>query len=172
MQYHIFDLEMPGSQLHRLTALNKLRDLKIPSIVIAPFWICESLDDIKRVYDNLVNDRYEGIIVRNINNVYEYKRSTMLMKFKPKKSDTYKIVGYNEEVSKDGIPKGRIGSIMFSSQFNDIFSVSAGLTVDEKVMLWSIREELTGKSGTIHYQHLTNKGIPKGTFDIKIEGIL
>jgi len=172
MQYHIFDIEMEGSQLERLVKLEKLRDLKIPGIVIAPFWICESLDDIKRVYDKLIKEHFEGIIIRNINNVYQYKRSTMLMKFKPKKTDTYKIVGFNEEISKDGIPKNRLGSLMLSSQLNDIFAVSAGLTADEKVMLWKIREILLGKNATVHYQHLTNKSIPKGTFDIKIEGVL
>lgn len=172
MQYHIFDLEMPGSQLERLVELNKLRGLKIPGIVIAPFWICENLDEIKHVYDILIKAGYEGVIIRNVSNVYEYKRSNMIMKFKPKKFDTYKIIGYNEEISKDGIPKGRIGSLVLSSQFGDNFSVSAGLGAEEKILLWNIKDQLHGKDAIVHYQHLTNKSIPKGTFDIKIEGLI
>lgn len=171
MQYHVFDLEMPGSQLERMIELEKLRAMKIPYLVIAPFWICETIDDIKHVYDKLVSFGYEGIIIRNALNNYEYKRSTLMMKFKPKKTDSYTIVGYNEEISKDGIPKGRLGSLMLSSQFGDTFNVSAGLDSGQRSTLWNIKETLPGKIATVHYQHLTNKGIPKGTFDIEIDGL-
>jgi ATP-dependent DNA ligase len=168
MQFHVFDIEMAGSQLDRMVKLETLRNLKLRSIVIAPFWICQSLDDIKHVYDKLLAAGYEGIIIRNINNVYEYKRSTMMMKFKPKKTDTYTIIGYNEEISKDGISKGRLGSVTLSSQFGDTFHVSAGLDSEERARFWSIRDTLAGRTATVHYQHLTEKKIPKGCFDLEI----
>ncbi len=91
-----------------------------------------------------------------------------MMKFKPKKQDDYKIVGYNEEVSKDGIPKGRLGSVTLSSQFGDTFSVSAGLDDNDREFFWNTRETLAGRTATVFYQHLTNKQIPKGCFDLKI----
>ena len=90
------------------------------------------------------------------------------MKFKPKRSDTYNIVGWNEEISKDGVPKGRIGSLILSSQSGDTFAVSAGLNDQSRAELWDIKHSLAGLNATVKYQHLTNKKIPKGCFDIKV----
>lgn len=168
LKYYIFDIEVDKSQIGRLKILNEIKELNIPHIEVAPYWICDTLDDIKRIYDMLVSQGYEGIIIRHYLNPYEKKRSTWVMKFKPKKKDTYQIVGWNEEISKDGIPKGRIGSLIMSSQSGDTFSVSAGLNDHSRALLWKVRDKLDHYKATIHYQHLTNKKIPKGTFDIKI----
>jgi len=102
LEYHIFDVEVEKLQLERILILENIKKLNLPYIRVAPFWICETLDDIKRVYDNLVTQGYEGIIIRHAICPYERKRSTLMMKFKPKRSDTYNIVGWNEEVSQHG----------------------------------------------------------------------
>jgi ATP-dependent DNA ligase len=168
LEYHIFDIEDERPQPLRLKALELIKDLNLPYIKVAPYWVCESLDEIKHVYDRLLKEGYEGIIIRHLLNSYERKRSTFIMKFKPKRSDTYNIVGWNEEISKDGIPKGRIGSLILSSQSGDTFAVSAGLNDQSRAQLWDIRGMLNGLSATVYYQHLTNKKVPTGCFDIKI----
>ena len=169
MEFHIFDFKGTSmSQDDRLLELAQLDIFINVPLVLAPFWICDTLDDIKRIYDKVIKMRYEGIIVRNLANRYEDKRSTLIMKFKPKRKDTYSIVGWKEEVSIDGVPKGRIGSLIMSSQQGDTFGVSAGLDFDEKERLWKIRDQLAGMSAIVHYQHLTNKQIPKGTFNVEV----
>jgi len=168
MEYWIFDIKNDLPQVERLQFLiDNLVNLP-PNIKLAPFWICENLSDIKRVYDKLIDMKYEGIIVRHLFNQYTETRSTTMMKFKPKKKDVYQIVGWNEEISIQGVPKGRIGSLDLSSQVGDIFSVSAGLNDDDREKLWNIRDDLPGIFATVHYQHLTNKHIPKGCFDIEV----
>lgn len=170
LNFYIFDLKMPTiHQLKRTLLLSDMEREGLPkNIKIAPYWICNTLDEIKKVYDNLIELKYEGIIVRNFMADYREKRSIFVMKFKPKKKDIYEIVGWNEEVSMDGVPKGRIGSLVLSSQAGDNFSVGAGLNDKEKNELWNIKETLPGMKAVVHYQHLTNKQIPKGTFDIEI----
>jgi len=169
MNFYVFDLKFPSKpQIERLHLLNEMKDYLPKNIKLAPYWICNSLDEIKQVYDNLVEQKYEGIIVRHLYADYREKRSVYLMKFKPKKKDIYDIVGWNEEISMEGEPKGRIGSLILSSQTGDTFSVGAGLDDREKAELWEIRGLLAGMKAMVHYQHLTNKQIPKGTFDIEI----
>ena len=167
LEFWIFDIKVIGSQMERLGVLNNLNHLP-KNIKIAPYWICYSLDDIKNVYDKVIKQGFEGIVVRHIYNNYEEKRSTWLMKFKPKKHDIYMIIGWKEEVSINGTPKGRIGSLVMSSQFGDTFSVSAGLNDEKKAKLWLIRDELPGRNAIVHYQHLTDKKIPKGSFNIEV----
>ena len=167
IQFHCFDIVNDQPQMKRSLIIENLRGLN-PHIVVAPFWICVDLDEVKETYDKVISLGYEGIIVRHQLAPYEVKRSLCVMKFKPKKFDVYKIVGWKEEVSKDGMPKGRIGSLVMSSQYGDDFSVSAGLDGNEKARLWLIRDELAGRSAIVHYQHLTDKKLPKGSFNIEV----
>ena len=167
IQFHVFDIVNNEPQMKRSLIIENLRNLN-PYIVVAPFWICTDLSDVKQTYDKIISLGYEGIIVRHQMGPYEVKRSLYVMKFKPKKQDTYQIIGWNEEISKDGIPKGRIGSLIMSSQAGDVFSVSAGLDDNEKARLWTIRDQVAGKSAVVHYQHLTDKKIPKGCFNLEV----
>ena len=168
MQFHIFDIvNRQLSQMQRVILIENLRNLS-PWIKVAPFWVCDTLDEVTNAYDSIIKEGYEGIIVRNCEGLYETKRSTWVMKFKPKKKDQYTIVGYQEEVTKNGIPKGRLGSLELSSQEGERFSVSAGLDSLEREHLWSIRETLIGLEAIVSYQHLTDRKVPKGSFDIEV----
>lgn len=167
MQLHVFDVVNSKPQVERLAIVEELRN--VSSIVqVSPFWVANNLDELKEVYDKCVKEGYEGIIIRHFMNRYEAKRSTMIMKFKPKKMDKYRIVGWKEEVSAEGVPKGRIGSLIMSSQNGDEFGVSAGLDHEMKQKLWVIRDELIGAWAEVHYQHLTAKHLPKGTFNVEV----
>ncbi len=169
MELWVFDLKNPNlSQMDRIQTIAAF-DVLPRNIKVAPFWLCDSLDDVKRIYDYIVIKlKYEGIVIRHLHCPYEEKRSLWMMKFKPKKKDIYLIVGWSEEISIDGIPKGRIGSLTLSSQNSDIFSVSAGLNDIDKAALWEMRHLLAGQNAMVHYQHLTNKQIPKGCFNIEV----
>jgi len=169
MEFHVFDFKT--STLAQAERLNFLQEMEVdfPSHVkLVPMRIANTLDDIKRIYDGFIKIGYEGIIVRNLEALYIERRSIFMMKFKPKKSDTYQIIGWNEEISIDGIPKGRIGSLILSSELGDNFNVGAGLDADQKDYLWLMRDDIAGNMATVFYQHLTNRKIPKGSFDIII----
>ena len=167
IQFHLFDIINDQPQMRRSLIIENLRGVH-SHIRVAPFWLCEDLDAVKRVYDEIIKQGYEGIIIRHHNNPYERKRSTLVMKFKPKAQDTYTIVDWQEEVSKDGVPKGRIGALIMQSQTGDRFGVSAGLNDSEKASLWNSRHELAGKVAVVHYQNLTDKGLPRGCFDLEV----
>lgn len=169
MEFHVFDIKEHGTaQTGRLLFLNKLEEQFGPNIKLAPHWICETLDDIKRVYDKLIEEKYEGIIVRHFLGDYRERRSVWMMKFKPKRKDTYSITGWKEERTIDGIPKEVVGSIICTSFDGDEFGISAGLDDQQKWELWQVRDKIAGCTAIVHYQHLTNKKIPKGSFDIEI----
>jgi len=169
IQFHIFDIINDLPQMKRTLLIENLRGLN-GSLRLSPFWLCESLDDIMRTYDKLIELGYEGMIVRHFQAPYERKRSTYVMKFKPKKEDTYEIVGCNEEVDKDGTPKSALGSLECSSQSGDVFSVGSGLTREDRESLWLTRELLPGKKVKVQYQHLTSgKKVPR--FPVFVEVI-
>ena len=158
--YYIFDIVDQEPQHRRVYELMSL-GVK-PPLYIVPLQVCETLEDIMRVYDQYLHRGYEGIVVRHWENAYIRRRSTYMMKFKPKKDDYYEIIGTAEEISIDGKPKGRLGSILCRGTDGNTFSVGTGLKDSEREFLWSTREEIVGKSVHVAYQHITSgKKVPR-----------
>lgn len=153
MEYHVFDVVVGGPQHIRSRAIPEL-NLKPPLfyVVTVPCW---TLDDVMRAYDQLLEQGYEGIVVRHIDNEYVRRRTPLLMKFKPKKDDFYEIIDYMEETDKNDNPKGRLGSLLCRGSDDAIFSVGSGLTDDDRESLWNTRETLAGRLCHVQYQHLT-----------------
>lgn len=161
IQFHCFDIINQEPQMKRALIIENLRGIN-PHIVVAPFWICQNLDDVMRTYDKLMGLGYEGVIVRHTQAPYELKRSLYVMKFKAKKEDNYGIVGVQEEISIDGRAKESLGALVCKSGDGNIFHVGTGFTADERKDLWERRESLIGKTAKIKYQHLTTgKQVPR-----------
>lgn len=155
IKFHVFDVINELPQMKRTVLIENLRGMH-PSIEVSPFWLCESLEEIMRVYDKIIELGYEGIIVRHFEAPYVKKRSIYAMKFKPKQSDEYKIIGVQEEISKDGNPKGRLGALVCESGDGNSFNVGTGFDDRQREELWDIRGMLPGLSVKVEYQHITS----------------
>jgi DNA ligase-1 len=155
IQFHLFDLINNQPQINRILAIQELKD-KSPWLVVAPFYLCNNLDEVLKAYDKVINQNFEGIIVRNIDAPYKRKRSTWVMKFKPKQSDEYEITGFQEEIDKEGIPKDSLGALVCKSGDGNVFNVGTGFTEEERKTLWEVRGILNGNSAIVKYQHITS----------------
>jgi ATP-dependent DNA ligase len=189
MQFHIFDIVDDMQQQMKRTL--RLRNLPwiLPfggPLVTSPFWVCDTLEQIMKIYDDFMEIGYEGIIVRHINAFYERKRSTWMMKFKPKKEDIYEIKGFSEELSIEGDLKDTLGRIICASGDIDVpwlglypahtkppegyFGVGSGFSDEKRKSIWSYPYYLEGKSTKVKYQHLTSgKKVPR--FPVFVEVI-
>lgn len=162
VEYHIFDIIAEAPQLQRIESLKFLSDCFPKPIYRAPTVIARNLEQIMKAYEHFLDNQYEGIIVREHSAPYIRRRSTQIMKFKPKKSDTYKIIGFGEEVSIHGRPKGRLGYLTVIDPEGNSFKVGSGLTEQLRYELWENRGDLLGKKAHVAYQNLTSgKGIPR-----------
>jgi ATP-dependent DNA ligase len=131
-----------------------------PEIILVPTRICNSLDDVLAAYEIYISQGYEGIVVRHVDNLYIPRRSTYVMKFKPKKSDIYEIVEVKEATALDGTGKKMVGSLLCRTRgTSDVFSVSPGVGCNEerKKTWWKERDKLVGRNVFIEYQNLTAK---------------
>lgn len=161
IKFHIFDIVNDQPQMRRTLLIEALRGLN-SWLEVAPFWLCESLDEVTRVYDKILELGYEGIIVRHNMAPYERKRSTWVMKFKPKQQDDYEVVGVTEEIDKDGNPKDRLGALVCRSGDGNLFNVGTGFSDEDRVRLWDIQGILPGMIATVKYQHITSgKQVPR-----------
>ena len=162
IRYHIFDIICKGTAHERQQLLDSLeysdREYKLAQV---PWFPVDSLEEIMDYLRSFVTLGYEGIIVREPNAPYEPRRSTKMMKFKPGRSDVYRIVGFKEEISKDGIPKGTLGAFILQGPDGSPFGVGSGFTRDEREAYWDMRQKLVGCYCWIRYQHLTDRGVPR-----------
>ena len=168
MDYYVFDIvDEEAGQLTRTQRLFNKREWFKGPIKFVNTKICDSFDEVMRYYDWCLEEGYEGIIVRHIHASYLRKRSIYMMKFKPKKSDIYRIIGAVEEVDKNGVPKGRLGALVCES--DDVqFNVGTGFTAEQRQTLWANRDILPGHGCKINYQHLTSgRKVPR--FPVYVE---
>ena len=168
IEFHVFDVVAKGTQVERLTWLVK-QNFDLP-VVLVSFMMCHNLDDIMSYYAQILNKGYEGIIVRHFDAPYIRRRSTFLMKFKPKKDDWYDVLGYKEEIDKHGNPKGRLGSIVCCGDDGTPFAVGSGLNDDHRRELWTKRHLLAGNLCHVQYQHITpGKNVPRFPVFISVD---
>lgn len=165
VEYWIFDLvDEEKPQVRRSVMLQELGLSFIPPIIYVPTTVVNNEKSLFREYENYLEQDYEGMIVRHTDAPYVRRRSTWVMKFKPKKIDIYPIIGYKEEIDKNGNPKNSLGALICSTDGNE-FSVGSGLTYNERQSYWRDRDNLIGKMCEVAYQHTFDGGVPRfGTF--------
>ncbi len=163
VQYHIFDLIDHRIQADRLTTIMNLPQyLRQGPIHIVPSFIAYTHQDLLNRYDQFIAEGYEGFIVREISSLYKRKRSTEMMKFKPKQTDHYLITGVYEAISEDGKPLGMVGGFNCVDDMNTPFKVGAGkLTHEQRKELWNSGEAHPGRMLEVEYQTMSGKnGVP------------
>jgi ATP-dependent DNA ligase len=168
MQLHLFDVVNQDVQAKRLLELKE----NVPEseyIKIVRSDMAMNLDEIIEILMEYDSEGYEGVVVRHIGFPYLRKRSTGMMKWKPRRSDYYTITGYEEEISIHGEQKGALGALWLQSDEGEAFKVGSGtfLTRDNRTVLWADREKLVGRIAHIKYQHLTERKVPR--FPVLVE---
>jgi DNA ligase-1 len=163
IEFHIFDIVNESlPMIFRLIFLNDFKEsVKNNCLQFVEYKSTYNLEQTYLYFTYLIKKNYEGIIVRDQDGLYVFKRSTNIMKFKPRKSDIYKVIGFTEEVSKDGIPKDTLGSLMLSSDDSTTFEVGSGFSLKQRKDIWNNRENYLNRSVKVLYQNLTNKKIPR-----------
>jgi len=172
MEYHIFDLPSNQNQVARTLELFRLKDSldKLPNLVMVPTFTCEDFSEIFDLFNSILRLNYEGLIVRHNANFYVRRRSTSMMKFKPKEFDTYTITGMIEEVSASGERKNRLGAFIVQDADGREFKVAGSIPHSKKYELWG--QNLVGQPLTVGYQHHSKDGVPMFAVPLRIPNYL
>ena len=173
ISYNVFDVVTGDAQLVRSNWLDT-KFTEAPNVKKVETLAGEDIEDVMKALEYFTNDGYEGVVLRHPMAPYVRKRSTMMMKFKPRRDDFYTIIGYEEEISIHGEPKNSLGALILTSGIGETFKVGSGsfLTRDNRKVLWEQRDTLKGRTAHIKYQHLTERHVPRFPVLIDIIKIL
>ena len=167
VEYHLFNVatdDAEQSQLKRTVELQKWFTENVSPgspLKLVPTTPCYSHDQVMDCLNSFMALGYEGFIVHHAEAPYMRRRTTLGMKFKPKKRDDYTVIAVTEEQDKDGNGKDQLGCVTCTADSGDTFNVYSGFTADLRKQLWTIRDELPGRTLTVHYQSINPSGSPR-----------
>lgn len=163
--FHIFDIVGPEPQLERIANYcNKTLPFHLRKVTTRPAY---NFDEVMDSYKSYLDEGYEGMVVRHFSAPYlrcgtTDRRTLYGMKFKPKKQDIYKIIGYKQMIDKDGNLKEKLGALICTGpDDNAEFGVGSGMNDSFRLNNWPA-DDLIGLFVKVEYQHITSgKNVPR-----------
>jgi ATP-dependent DNA ligase len=184
IQYWIFDLFYPSELnlpvIKRLDIINDLFMIlpKNKIIVNTPIYKIKKESDLDLIYNNHITDKYEGIIIRNMDSLYLTHptkesakiRSKHVLKRKKRYSNEYEVVNFKQG------EKGRdIGAIMWilktidsNGKEHEFNATPKNTTYEERYDMFKkfkldknlFTNEYKGRMMTVEYEDLSKKNVP------------
>jgi DNA ligase-1 len=114
---------------------------------------CFNFEDVEEYYKTCLNNGWEGIVIKDPNADYEYKRSSNWIKLKPTESLDLKIVAVEKG---NGKYKDTLGALVVKHKGKEV-NVGTGLTDDDRKELWKMakEEKLIGKIVEVGFDSIT-----------------
>jgi len=158
IEYTVFDLVNLKIQEERLKDLNSLGSLFPQGINVSLAWSITSVQELESRLKDLYDGGYEGVVLRREGSLYERKRSTSVMKYKPSLQDIYVVRGWKQEVDIHGKEKQALGALICQGDDGTPFGIGSGplLTRDNRKVLWDCRVHLEGMYLLVKYQSITS----------------
>ena len=159
MQYHIFDIIPHAEEMTQMRRSSIVSQLFPDSsnLRIVRSSVANSVEVAEAFLETYEDQGYEGVIIRHPELKYVRKRSVHMLKFKPKKSDTYPLLDVVEAVSKDGQPLDMAGTLVLGESL-EAFEVGCGkLTHSERRHLWQAYQNNETQGLHVHYQYQSSQ---------------
>ena len=166
IKYVVFDL--PNSDQIFVNRLVDLQNIvrqtchQIPKcpIEFAEHVVIKSKNHMKQMFQNIVSQGGEGIMLRDPKSLYQQKRTKNLLKVKPTDDAEAVIENMVEGQGKDS---GRMGALKVHLAKNPSikFKIGSGFTDKLRQDFWNKKEHYIGNEVTFGYKGLTAKGVPR-----------
>jgi ATP-dependent DNA ligase len=105
-----------------------------------------------------VEDGYEGLILRRLDQPVENKRGKLLLKVKLFQDAEFEIIGSFEGTGKLA---GVLGGIVCKTEAGAVFEAGSGFNDAIRGKLWLNKDGLVGQKATIKFFEYTNAGVPR-----------
>ena len=146
----------------RVGILEKLRPVfdKMPNVELLPHLIVdldagEGRDQLNRYAKDMVNNGFEGIMIKDVDAPYECKRTTFWMKFKPVYDYDLTVIGIELGTGKNA---GRMGALVCAGEDDGkeiMVNVGSGFTDTERQEYWDNQQAIIGRTAVVMADAIT-----------------
>jgi DNA ligase-1 len=163
--FHIFDI-IPAHSFFsgtykksldfRVKVLESMRPIidKMDNVELLPHIMVDldtaaGRDQLDRYAKDMVNNGFEGIMIKDLDAFYECKRNTSWMKWKPVYDFDLEVVGVEEGTGRN---RGRLGALVCSGSDDgkDItVNVGSGFSDDDRDNFWIDRNLVIGRTAVV-----------------------
>jgi ATP-dependent DNA ligase len=140
----------------RLTLKTLIKDT--PNLVWVPFKQANTLEEIYSIYNEYVEEGYEGAIIRAWNAAYQHKRTNDLLKVKPENDDEAIILKINEGTK--GNSRGLAATATIRMADGREFDATFKGPEEERMAILKDQKSWIGKEVTFTYNDVTGKNTP------------
>ena len=148
-------------QIKVFVAKNNISSL----VILDQVYVKNNEEDIKKMCIDFVKEGYEGIILRNPNVHYDFKRSANLLKYKMFKEATMKVVGIYEGRGKY---EGSTGGLTLVDRSGKVTcQCGSGLSDEMRTYIWNNKEEVIGKLIECKFQDICNSESSTEEFSLR-----
>ena len=162
-----------NSQLSkRVELLERLRGIidDMPNVELLPHIMVDldtsdGVDQFHRYCKDMVNDGFEGVMIKDVDAPYECKRNTFWMKYKPTITVDLEVVGVEEGTGRN---KGRLGALVCQGQDDGKFitvNVGSGFSDTDRDDYWINSRLIIGRTAEILCDVITQNR--DGTYSLR-----
>jgi len=163
IEYHIYDLPSQFNTDFRGRHLTLKAffagQIGHKNLVLVETVDCPAERELKSLHDHYVSNGYEGIMVRNSEGKYEFKRSKSLLKYKVFQDAEFKVIGVQEGKGK---LMGSAGAFICVTESGKEFNCKMeGELSNLKEYFVNFDNEYKGKWLTVKFFNMTVDGAPR-----------
>jgi len=152
--FNVFDIILLDTPLRkRLKVLKRIEYSK--PIVRNKGRVIKTKEELDRYFKKQVKNGEEGIMIKALDGLYEFKKTGAWMKMKPVKEVDLRVVG-TKEGKKGNV--GKLGALVCELPNGKKVNVGGGYEDHERDTFWKKRKQLVGKIIEIKYQDVTKGG--------------
>lgn len=159
LTFYIFDAITMKEWTYRktMTLIKRKARLKnsigedLKNIKLIGLNIIDSYSDAKKIYDNFLENGYEGAVLKNISSQYPFKRGSDWLKWKTMITVDLEIINYKEGTGRN---VGKLGAFICDYKSNNVY-VGSGYSDAQRKEFWKNKSEMIGKIIEVQAQEIT-----------------
>lgn len=143
-------------QLERTEYLEESLNTTVDRIRTVESKFCKNMEEVEEFYAQCVEDGFEGIIIKDIDGEYEFKRSNAWVKMKPSATYDLKIIDVFEGRGKY---EGKLGGFVVEGMIGDKkvkSEVGSGLKDHERLFIGEASVHYVGKTIEVKFDSITD----------------
>lgn len=142
----------------RLTGLFLRKEFELPNVQVVPNFVCPNKEEVLRLFRKFRDKDKEGVMVKDLDMKYEFKRSNAVLKLKEFFTMDLRVVGAEEGTGKY---VGMLGALVVADDEGKLSSkVGSGFTDEDRSSLWIdwLNGTLEGNIVEVQAQEVTKDG--------------